>query len=111
MSEFFQSEIVREELDGINKMQEEVYGNMMSFGSLDLEEQKEHIELLIELLEKQKVMYTRLSLSDDPQAKKMKEQLQQSVQMLGFPEGTDMSMLFDGMYQTIQNLKRQVDFR
>ena len=92
-------------------MQEEVYGNMMSFGSLDLEEQKEHIELLIELLEKQKVMYTRLSLSDDPQAKKMKEQLQQSVQMLGFPEGTDMSMLFDGMYQTIQNLKRQVDFR
>ena len=111
MSEFFQSEIVREELDGINKMQEEVYGNMMSFGSLDLEEQKEHIELLIELLEKQKVMYTRLSLSDDPQAKKMKEQLQQSVQMLGFPEGTDMSILFDGMYQTIQNLKRQVDFR
>ena len=111
MSEFFQSEIVREELDGINKMQEEVYGNMMSFGSLDLEEQKEHIDMLIELLEKQKVMYTRLSLSDDPQAKKMKEQLQQSVQMLGFPEGTDMSMLFDGMYQTIQNLKRQVDFR
>ena len=111
MSEFFESEIVREELDEINKMQEEVYGNMMSFGSLDLEEQKEHIELLIELLEKQKVMYTRLSLSDDPQAKKMKEQLQQSVQMLGFPEGTDMSMLFDGMYQTIQNLKRQVDFR
>ena len=43
MSEFFQSEIVREELDGINKMQEEVYGNMMSFGSLDLEEQKEHL--------------------------------------------------------------------
>ena len=111
MSEFFESEIVREELDEINKMQEEVYGNMMSFGSLDLEEQKEHIELLIELLEKQKVMYTRLSLSDDPQAKKMKEQLQQSVQMLGFPEGTDMSILFDGMYQTIQNLKRQVDFR
>ena len=111
MSEFFQSEIVREELDEINKMQEEVYGHMMSFGSLDLEEQKEHIELLIELLEKQKVMYTRLSLSDDPQAKKMKEQLQQSVQMLGFPEGTDMSILFDGMHQTIQNLKRQVDFR
>ena len=111
MSEFFESEIVREELDGINKMQEEVYGNMMSFGSLDLEEQKEHIDMLIELLEKQKVMYTRLSLSDDPQAKKMKEQLQQSVQMLGFPEGTNMSILFDGMYQTIQNLKRQVDFR
>ena len=111
MSEFFQSEIVREELDGINKIQEEVYGNMMSFGSLDLEEQKEHIELLIELLEKQKVMYTRLSLSDDPQAKKMKEQLQQSVQMLGFPEGTDITVLFEGMKATIDNLKQQVDSR
>ena len=111
MSEFFASEIVREELDEINKMQETVYGNMMAFSDLSREEQIEHVELLIELLQKQKVMYTRLSLSDDPQAKKMKEQLQQSVQMLGFPEGTDMSMLFDGMYQTIQNLKRQVDFR
>ena len=111
MSEFFRSEIVREELDEINRMQKEVYSKMMTFGSLDLEDQKEHINMLIDLLEKQKVMYTRLSLSDDPQAKKMKEQLQQSVQMLGFPEGTDMSILFDGMYQTIQNLKRQVDFR
>ena len=111
MSEFFRSEIVREELDEINRMQQEVYGKMMTFGSLNLEDQKEHIDMLIDLLEKQKVMYTRLSLSDDPQAKKMKEQLQQSVQMLGFPEGTDMSILFDGMYQTIQNLKRQVDFR
>ena len=111
MSEFFESEIVRDELNDINELQQKIYGDLSKFNSLNTEDRKEHIELLIELLEKQKVMYTRLSLSDDPQAKKMKEQLQQSVQMLGFPEGTDMSMLFDGMYQTIQNLKRQVDFR
>ena len=111
MSEFFQSEIVREELDEINKMQAEVYGNMMTFGTLNPEDQKEHIDMLIELLEKQKVMYTRLSLSDDPMAKKMKNELQKSVKLMGFPPGTDMTMLFDGMYQTIQNLKRQVDFR
>ena len=109
MNEFFQSEIVQQELNDINKMQEEVYGNMMSFGSLDLEEQKEHIELLIELLEKQKVMYTRLSLSDDPMAKKMKATLQDSVQLMGFPPGTDVNMLFEGMKQTIENLKQQVD--
>ena len=109
MSEFFESEIVQDELNEINKMQEEVYGNMMSFGSLDLEEQKEHIELLIELLEKQKVMYTRLSLSDDPMAKKMKATLQDSVQLMGFPPGTDVNMLFEGMKQTIENLKQQVD--
>ena len=56
-------------------------------------------------------MYTRLSLSDDPMAKKMKNELQKSVKLMGFPPGTDMTMLFDGMYQTIQNLKQQVDSR
>ena len=109
MSEFFQSEIVREELDGINKMQEEVYGNMMSFNDLDLDEKIEHIEHLSELLDKQKVMYTRLALSDDPQAVEMKEKLRQSVTMLGFPEGTDISVLFDSMRQTIESLKQNVD--
>ena len=111
MSEFFESEIVREELDDINNMQKEVYGNMMNFSSLSRDEQYEHIDLLIDLLHKQKVMYTRLSLSDDSMAKKMKEELQKSVTMLGFPPGTDVTMLFDGMYQTIQNLKQQVDSR
>ena len=108
MSEFFRSEIVREELDEINRMQQEVYGKMMTFGSLNLEDQKEHIDMLIELLEKQKVMYTRLSLSDDPMAKKMKEQLEQSVQVMGFPPGTSIQVLFDGMDQTIKNLKQQL---
>ena len=54
-------------------------------------------------------MYTRLSLSDDPMAKKMKATLQDSVQLMGFPPGTDVNMLFEGMKQTIENLKQQVD--
>ena len=54
-------------------------------------------------------MYTRLSLSDDPKAVELKEQLQQSVQMLGFPPGTDVQMLFNGMSETINNLKQFVD--
>ena len=109
MSEFFRSEIVREELDEINRMQKEVYSKMMTFGSLDLEDQKEHINMLIDLLEKQKVMYTRLSLSDDPMAKKMKQQLEQSVQLMGFPAGTSIQVLFDGMKQTIDNLSQRID--
>ena len=109
MSEFFESDIVQEELNEINQMQEEIYGNMMSFTELDLDEKREHIEQLTELLEKQKVMYTRLALSDDPDAVEMKKKLQQSVTMLGFPEGTDMNILFDGMRQTIESLKQNVD--
>ena len=111
MSEFFESEIVREELDEINKMQQEIYSDLASFGNLSPEEKKEHIEKLSDLLVKQRIMYTRLSLSDDPQAVKMKEQLQQSVVMMGFPPNTDIQVLFEGMKATIDNLKQQVDSR
>ena len=109
MSEFFESTIVQDELNEINQMQKEIYGNMMSFADLDLDDKMEHIDQLTELLEKQKGMYTRLSLSNDPQAIEMKEKLQQSVTMLGFPEGTDMSILFEGMRKTIESLKQNVD--
>ena len=54
-------------------------------------------------------MYTRLKLSDDPAAIKMKENLQESVQMMGFPKGTDINVLFNGMSETINNLKQIVD--
>ena len=85
MSEFFESEFVQEELEEINQMQQEVYGHIMNFGQLDSDTKREHIEKLSTLLEKQRLMYTRISLSDDPKAIEMKEQLQQSVQMMGFP--------------------------
>ena len=54
-------------------------------------------------------MYTRISLSSDPQAVVMKEHLEQSVRLLGFPEGTDMALLFNGMSNTIDSLKTQLD--
>ena len=75
MSNFFDSEIIQDELKEINKLQQDVYGSMLSFGSMDREDQIDHIEMLTTLLDKQRVMYTRLSLSDDPQAKVMKKQL------------------------------------
>jgi len=109
MSEFFESEIVREELAEINKLQEEIYGSVFSFGSLSREEQKEHVERLILLLDKQRIMYMRLSLSDDPQAIEMKDQLLKSLSVLGFPSGTDINLVFDSMKKTIEKMKSFVD--
>ena len=107
MSNFFDSEIIQEELEEINDLQKEVY--QKAFQRMNREDQKEHVELLIELLEKQKIMYTRLSLSDDPQAVKMREQLRKSVTIMGFPEGTDMNTLFEGMKKTIEKMQSTVD--
>ena len=69
---FFDSEIVREELSEINRLQTSIYGKMFGFGFLSPTDRKEHVEKLEALLEKQKTMWTRLSLSDDPEAKDMK---------------------------------------
>ena len=105
MSKFFESEIIRNELTEINELQQDVYGNMLSFGSMERQEQLEHIEMLSTLLDKQKVMYTRLSLSDDPECKVMKDSLNKTVTLMGYPEGTDIKFLFDNMHTTIDALK------
>ena len=105
MSEFFKSDIIQEELNEINRMQEKIYGSLLTFGSMSREEKIEHVDLLTDLLEKQRVMYTRLSLSDDPQAVEMKENLRKSVAMMGFPPETDMQFLFNSMSATIKSLK------
>ena len=110
MSDFFESEIIRDELMAINRLQESVYKNAFSFDEMDREDQLDHIDNLSELLDKQRVMYTRLSLSDDPNAKRMKGELEKSVQLLGFPKGTDISVLFNGMNQTIESLKSKIDY-
>ena len=109
MSKFFDSEIIQEELEGINELQKNLYGNIMLFPDMDRSEKVEHIELLTELLEKQMVMYARLSLSDDPEAIRMKKHLQQSIPLMGLPTGTDMNLLFDGMKKTISQLKDKID--
>ena len=109
MSDFFKSDIIQDELEEINNLQEEIYGSIMSFGAMDRETKLSHVEKLQSLLEKQRVMYTRLSLSDDPQAVEMKENLRKSVALMGFPPETDMQVLFNSMNKTIESLKKYLD--
>ena len=61
MSKFFESEIVREELEEIGKLQQEIYGNVISFPTMSRQEQLEHVDKLTELLDKQKIMYARFT--------------------------------------------------
>ena len=109
MSNFFDSEIVKKELVEINKLQEKVYSRAFQYPLMSREDKVEHIDKLITLLEKQKVMYTRLSLSDSPEAKKMTQTLQKSISSMGFPPGTDMQILFSSMNETIQTLKQNIN--
>ena len=109
MSKFFDSDIIQDELTEINQLQEDIYGSILTFGMMTREDKLEHIEKLELLLEKQRVMYTRLSLSDDPEALVMKENLRKSVALMGFPPETDMNILFKSMTKTIESLKQFID--
>ena len=109
MNSFFNSDIVQEELKEINTLQESIYTSVFAFSAMDRTEQLDHIEKMKNLLSLQQVMYTRLSLSDDPQAIQMKENLLKSIVTMGFPADTDVTLLFNSMQKTIEALEKNID--
>ena len=106
---FFQSPVVRAEMAEISELQEEVYSNVFKFPSMTKEDQLYHVEILTKLIEKQKILYARLSLSDDPEAQKMKDNIMESATMMGIPNSVDMSKVFEQMSTMVQTLKTQID--
>ena len=55
----------------------------MSFPVLDNDRRKEYLEILMSILEKQEIMYARMSLSEDEEAKTVVENMRNAVVMLG----------------------------
>ena len=106
---FFQSDVVRAEMAEISELQEEVYTNVFKFPTMSKEDQRYHIEVLERLLDKQKVMYTRLSLSDDPEAKMMKDSIIQSAKSMGLPSNVDVNLMFDQMGKMVEMMRKQLD--
>ena len=106
---FFDSEVVRAEMAEIAELQEEVYENVFKFPRMSKEEQKYHVCILEKLLDKQRVLYTRLSLSDDPAAKKMKKEVEEGARKMGLPSNVDMNILFANMNNMVEMMKNQID--
>lgn len=106
---FFNSDLVRAEMAEIAELQEKVYHNVFKFSSMDREEKLKHVELLETLLEKQKVLYTRMSLSEDPEAMEMKERIVQSIVAMGIPKDTDMNIILNNMSKMLEVMKEQID--
>ena len=101
MSEFFDSKIVQQSLKEITDIQEEICNSLFTYRTFTEEDKQEHIDKLRSLIEKQRIMYARLTLTDDPEAIELKQKIEQSALMLGFPEGTNMSEVFDTMDETL----------
>jgi len=106
---FFDSEVVRAEIAEISDLQEDIYRNVFEFPQMNKEEKLFHVSLLEKLLNKQQILYTRLKLSDDPEAIRMKEKIRESAQMMGLPANVDMNVIFNNMTKLLETMKERID--
>lgn len=106
---FFDSEIVQKEMQSIEKLQRELTRSVLRFPIMSKAEKLEHVNLLSELLEKQKILYTRLSLSDDPQAIEKKNEIIEASKLIGYGNTQDMNIVFDNMQKVIQRIKKEAE--
>tara|TARA_B100000287_G_C20276433_1_gene640143 strand:- start:103 stop:441 length:339 start_codon:yes stop_codon:yes gene_type:complete len=111
MSEFFDSDVVQDSLEEIQELQNSIQDSMMKYNFLNFWQQKEKLEELEELLEKQQLMYVRMKLSDDPNAKDIVKKMQMSLKDMGMPKSMTVEQMFQQMKLTISNVRRALDSR
>ena len=106
---FLDSEIVQKEMRDIETLQKKVYGNVFNFPNMNREDKMNHIEILEELINKQQIFYKRLSLSDDPKAKEIRNTVMESAEMFGFNSDGDLSLMFAQISEAIKEMRKQLD--
>ena len=109
MTEFFKSEQVKASLRELAELQDELAHTMTSAKSLVVEERKDYVRKLKLFLEKQKVFFFRVSLSDDPEAIQVKEHILDTAKMFGFNEMTGMDKFFQQLDETIKKVERDLN--
>jgi hypothetical protein len=105
---FFDSEIVRREAEEISDLQQEIIKIIPQIPILPYNERIEYFDKMIDLIERQKIFYNRLSLSDDPRAQDLKEQFRQAAIMLGMsPNHLNMNQIYDDFIESMTDLRQQ----
>ena len=108
-SKFFQSELVRGDIQEMAALQEFCFRSVTNLALLNKEKKMEYFEAMRKLLEKQKVFHARLSLSDDPEAKQVAENMKQAVVMLGGDSNLNIREMFDDLLRKIDTFEEMVD--
>ena len=98
---FFKSEIVQQELE---KMQE-LYLEINRMGLLlSVEDKKEQLMKMMELINIQQTMYMRVTLSEDPDAKRLVQQVRDAASMLGMPPHEIGPQFYDTLKANVQKM-------
>lgn len=107
--EFFDSELVRESVKELDKLQKQLFESVMTLPFAEDDEKREQLDVMREFLEKQKLFIFRLSLSDDPEAVEMKDRILESAKLFGLREGQGINEFFELMQAQIDMLERSLD--
>lgn len=112
MTDFFDSDIVREEAKEMERLQMEAMdmtlAGLMNGGNK--EDQLNYIQTVRSLIEKQQIFYMRLKLSDDPRAVDMCEQIEQGAKMLyGWWETADVLSLMREMLSKLDQFEKEIE--
>lgn len=105
MSEFFQSELVRGDIQEMTTLQEFCFRCAMNLSLLNKEEKLEYFEALERLIEKQKIFHARICLSDDPEAQSVAESIKKAVVLLGGDENLNPNDMFDELLGKVRQFK------
>ena len=110
MSGFFQSEVVRETIAELTNLQTELTMETPYLPMMKEEQKKEHLHKLKTFLEKQKIFFFRISLSDDKEAIEMKDRLMDAAKMFGVEDEVDsMDAFFKKLDSTIKELETNIE--
>ena len=109
MTEFFKSAQVRAALAELAEIQDDLAHTMSSPRILSDDEKKDYVKKLKLFLEKQKLFFFRVSLSEDPEAVQVKEHILETAQMFGFKEMTGMNKFFQQLDETIKKVEKDLD--
>ena len=113
MSDFFDSEIVKESLEDIKELQDLVTSNLIDTALAPItgyeDDELEQLDLIEELLEKQKLMYFRCKLSEDEDALLVAENMRDSLRQMGMPRGATVEGMFDKLKGSIRKLRETLD--
>jgi hypothetical protein len=106
---FFDSDQVRGTVMELEQLQQELTVDLMHLVEYSVEERREHLGRLKTFLEKQKLFFFRVSLSDDPDALLIKEKVIEAAKMFGYSDADGMDKFFEQLDNTIKNLENTLD--
>jgi hypothetical protein len=109
MTEFFRSAQVRAALAELAEIQDDLAHTMSNPRILSDVEKKDYVKKLKLFLEKQKLFFFRVSLSDDPEAIQVKDHILETAKMFGFNEMTGMDKFFQQLDETIKKVEKDLD--